>query len=132
MTVDCITYLFNFCAERFKHKPLQDYGQLSPYERHYRKKMRLLLLELAPPLISVTTLVVVTIMALGQAITILLDTDPNIANNNPQEQPDLMLMLLFSAFNFLLDGVNVVCFAKADQAKGLSEGFSAAIRPSDQ
>ena len=127
MTVDCVTYLFNFWAERQKHSPCPRDNELSSYERHYRKKMRLLLLELAPPFISVSTLVVVTIIALKDAIFILLDTDPN----DKQAQPDLFLMLLFSAINFVLDGVNVLCFARADQAKGLSEGFSVAMHPQE-
>mmetsp|Transcript_10708 Transcript_10708/g.17730 ORF Transcript_10708/g.17730 Transcript_10708/m.17730 type:complete len:167 (+) Transcript_10708:335-835(+) len=38
-------------------------------------------------------------------------------------------MLLFSGITFLLDGVNVLCFARADQAKGLSEGFEVAMHP---
>lgn len=133
MTVDCVSYLINFCAERLKHKktsPSSDATtgqQLSSYERHYRKKMRLLILELAPPCISVFTLVVVTVIAIDQAVTTLLDHDPS--DNGPQ--PNLFLMLLFSSMNFVLDGVNVLCFARADQTNGLWEGLSAGMRPKE-
>lgn len=133
MTVDCVTYLFNFWAERQKHASSSgivrgdEQHLLSAYERHYRKKLRLLLLELAPPFISVATLAGVTVFALKAAIRILRDTD----ENHKRAQPDLFLMLLFSGINFVLDGVNVLCFARADQAKGLSEGFEVAMHPDE-
>jgi len=137
MTVDCITYFFNFWAERLKHKHTitnennnnnnNNGDQLSAYERQYQKKMRLLLLELAPPFISVSTLAAVTVIALKQAIEILLDTSDPTDNQQP---PDLFLMLLFSGINFVLDGVNVLCFARANQAKGLPEGMTAVMNPS--
>ena len=109
MTVDCVSYLINFCAERLKHKnPLQTVDsntgqQLSSYERQYRKKMRLLILELAPPFISVSTLVVVTVIAIDQAMTALLEHD----DSDTGPQPNLFLMLLFSGMNFVLDFLDI-------------------------
>ena len=133
MTVDCVSYLINFCAERLKHRPstrtdTHTGERLSAHERHYRKKMRLLILELAPPFISVSTLVAVTVIAIDQAITILMDK--NLADKGPQ--PNLFLMLLFSSLNFVLDGVNMLCFSKADKSNGqLWEGLTAAMHPKD-
>lgn len=126
MSVDCITYLFNWWAESMKNVKRNDGNNSSAYERHYRRRLRQLMLELAPPFISVTTLIVVTIMALQEAITTLLEKD---ADQSSVDQPDLFLMLLFSGINFVLDGVNVLCFTKADQAKGLSNGMAAAMHP---
>lgn len=126
MSVDCLTYLFNWWAEHLKNGELLNDNTLSAYEKAYRRKMRLLLLELAPPFISVSTLIVVTILALRDAIEIFTQKD---ADQSQDEQPDLFLMLLFSGINFVLDGVNVMCFAKADHAKGLSDTMAAATHP---
>lgn len=126
--------MFNFCAERLKHHNQDDevdeaeahlLSEAVLYEHHYQRKLRLLYLEVIPPLISVSTLAVVTAIALTQAIQTLLASD---ADQSEEDQPDLFLMLLFSGINFVLDGINVLCFARADQAKGLTGGFSQAYQ----
>ncbi|EEC44934.1 predicted protein [Phaeodactylum tricornutum CCAP 1055/1] len=108
MYVDVVTYLFNFLAERLKH------GHIDTPWRDMR--LRRLFLELIPPLISVTTLVAVTVIALRQAFVILLTPDDD---ESKEQQPDLVIMLVFSALNLVLDIINVSCFARADQAVGL-------------
>ena len=104
MYVDVVTYLFNFLAERLKHGR----KDMSAHELRLRR----LLLELVPPSISVITLLAVTILALRDAFRILWLDDVTV-------QPDLVIMLAFSALNLLLDVVNVGCFARVDQAVGV-------------
>lgn len=109
MAVDAITYLVNYFAERTKHRAITDDEKLlDPEVLHSRRKLLRLYLELIPPLISVTTLFVVTMVSLKQAIDILVDDEPV---DNP---PDVIIMLVFSALNLLLDAVNVQCFARAE------------------
>jgi Co/Zn/Cd efflux system component len=112
MSVDAVTYLFNFGAERLKHRDDTEEEKLLPPDvLHRRRKLQRLYLELFPPLISVVTLLAVTVVALRKAIeTILKD------NRDLENPPDVMIMLVFSALNLLLDAVNVTCFARAEQA----------------
>lgn len=106
MYVDVVTYLFNYMAERMKHEQRDlPWGSL---------QLRRLFLELIPPLVSVTTLVVVTVSALSLAMQTLSTSDEKYRN-----PPDVGIMLLFSALNLLLDFLNVSFFARADQAVGL-------------
>lgn len=106
MMVDVVTYLFNFLAERHKHGT----PGMSPRDLRLRR----LYLELIPPLISVSTLIAVTVAALGEAFRTLVNKD-----DTPEGRPDLGIMLLFSGLNLLLDILNVHCFARVDQAVGL-------------
>jgi hypothetical protein len=96
----------------------------------YQYKMRLLHMELIPPLISVSALLVVTIVVAQKAIHEL-SLERDVDNNNNSSDiknpigptaagPDLQLMTLFSVLNLGLDGLNVFCFAKADHATGYS------------
>ena len=119
MAVDAITYLFNFFAERTKHREITEEEKLlDPDVLQSRRKLLRLYLELIPPLISVTTLLVVTIVSLKQAVEVLAENEPV---DNP---PDVMLMLVFSGLNLLLDAVNVRCFAKAeDHFVGIPTAF---------
>lgn len=115
MSVDAVTYLFNYCAERLKHRKLTEKEKTLPHDvLHRRLKLHRLYLELFPPLLSVTTLLTVTVVSLKQAISTLLE-GPDVAGKGP----DVMIMLVFSAMNLVLDAVNVTCFARADQAQGL-------------
>jgi Co/Zn/Cd efflux system component len=115
MSVDAVTYLFNFCAERLKRREdTEEEKLLSPEVLHRWRKLRRLYLELFPPLISVATLVVVTILTLKKAIQIIVEDGRDIKN-----LPDVQIMLVFSALNLLLDALNVTCFARAeDQVVG--------------
>jgi len=106
MYVDVVTYLFNYLAEHLKH----GHSGLSSQQL----RLRHLYLELVPPTISVTTLVAVTIMALNEAFDTILQPPPS-----KEAQPDLVIMLLFSGLNLVLDVFNVGCFARIDQAVGL-------------
>jgi Co/Zn/Cd efflux system component len=76
----------------------------------YQRKLHRLYLELLPPFISVTTLLVVTFFAMDGALQTLWTQQANSSN------PTLSIMLFFSALNLLLDGVNVIFFARAHQA----------------
>lgn len=119
MAVDAITYLFNFFAERTKHREItEEEKALDPEVFQSRRKLMRLYLELIPPLISVTTLLVVTIVSLKQAVEVLVDNEPL------DKPPDVILMLVFSGLNLLLDAVNVRCFAKAeDHFAGIPSAF---------
>lgn len=115
MAVDALTYLFNLLAERVKHRPYTDYEKsLPPAVLDYRRERLRLYLELVPPLISVVTLMIVTIVATKDALESFADP------KSDDEKVDVNLMIIFSAANMVLDIVNVACFAKANQAFGLS------------
>ncbi len=119
MTVDAITYLFNYFAERIKHRSAPEADQqLDPEVLKRRRKLQILYLELIPPLVSVTTLAAVTIVSLKQAIEVLVE------DGVVSKPPDVFIMTIFSLLNLLLDGVNVCCFARAeDQVVGLPASF---------
>jgi Co/Zn/Cd efflux system component len=115
MSVDAVTYLFNYCAERLKHRKMTGEEKALPRDvLHRRRKLHRLYLELFPPLLSVTTLLTVTVISLKKAISTLLEHP-----DDKKVGPDVMIMLVFSALNLVLDAVNVTCFSRADQAQGL-------------
>jgi len=126
MMVDALTYLFNLVAERQKEiyaKKLKNQNESSP-PLAYSKRSRLVLeyrkytyqLELIPPLLSVSTLLVVTILVLKESIhTLVLDSQ---RDASMQSDPNVNLMVIFSVLNLLLDVVNVGCFASASHALG--------------
>lgn len=110
MMVDVVTYLFNYCAEVMKTT-----DKSTESERDV--KIRNLYMELVPPLLSVTTLIVVTVMSLTDAFRELL-LNPVNDSQNTFASPDLHIMLTFSSMNLVLDIVNVTCFARVHQAIG--------------
>jgi hypothetical protein len=116
MSVDALTYLFNLVAERIKNAPYSEKElSMSSEVREYQRELRRLYLELIPPAISVTTLIVVTMMTLRDAIaTLRLDQEDGTA-----EDVSVPIMLIFSGANLLLDVVNVTCFARVGSAFGL-------------
>jgi Co/Zn/Cd efflux system component len=119
MTVDALTYLFNWYAERQKqaYKEEKLKGNTTTTGKavlEYRKYAYQL--ELIPPLLSVSTLLVVTGFVLKKAIQVLiLDAKRDVSE---QADPNVELMMLFSCLNLLLDFLNVICFAKAKHALG--------------
>lgn len=124
MLIDALTYLFNLIAERRKSRFEEFYQEKEKVEDPIRrrkiklraKRKMTLQLEIVPPIVSVTTLIIVTIIVLKQSITILqLDT-----HRDPSEQadPNVNLMLVFSCANLLLDLFNVCCFAHAKRLFG--------------
>lgn len=127
MMVDALTYLFNLVAERQKEvyaSKLKHQNKLSssPMTAFTRNKMVLeyrkytYQLELIPPLLSVATLMVVTVLVLKESIhTLILDSE---RDASLQSDPNVDLMVIFSFFNLLLDVVNVGCFASANHALG--------------
>jgi len=144
MIVDALTYLFNYIAERRKNrfdelysvaddeaKILQLVGgdhvgsiDVEDRERTLRrireraKRKMVLQLEIIPPFISVTTLVVVIGFVLRKALRVLyldMHRSPALQGN-----PNVNLMLAFSVFNLGLDGLNVFCFAKSKHLFGYS------------
>lgn len=109
---------FRYFAERIKNRPYSDYErQLPKPVRQRRRTMKRLYLELVPPLISVSTLIAVTAVVLKDSFRILIGQEGEVAE---PEDVDVQLMLIFSGINLLLDIVNVTCFARADQAIGLT------------
>jgi Co/Zn/Cd efflux system component len=146
MVVDSITYLFNYIAERKKrhydassthesscnallhsseNNPsmiddtynYEDPVKVQRIRKRNRRKM-VLQLEIIPPIISVSTLIVVTIFITHKAIKMLsLDTH---RSKSEQKLPNLQLMLTFSLINLGLDGLNVFCFARAKHLMGYS------------
>ena len=114
MSVDALTYLFNLLAERMKYNtPLfcRTDG-LSPEDIAKRRKEIRLYFEFIPPIISVSALIIVSVQAFVDALnTIISDGERTTSNNEPE--PNVDLMLFFSALNLGLDIMNVTCFAKA-------------------
>jgi hypothetical protein len=110
MSVDAFTYLFNLSAEKLKHRSNRtDVAEDVPLEeRKRRKKILRLWLEIVPPSISVTALVYVSTQTLMEAIATL----KNPSLDGSDDEPDVNLMLLFSALNLALDMMNVSCFSK--------------------
>jgi hypothetical protein len=129
MLVDALTYLFNLIAERKKKTYIlaqqqeqlscsSDHPELAQKLRVLKYKRYLLQLELIPPLLSVSTLLVVTGFVLHAAIRVLvLDAT---RDTSEQSDPNIHIMMLFSVLNLLLDGLNIFCFAKAKHALGYS------------
>jgi len=126
MIVDAITYLFNWIAERRKNTFDEHYHESIMPEAedpvraariHKRNKRKMVLqLEIVPPVISVTTLVIVTILVTKKAVGVLvLDMH---RSRDEQRIPNINLMLGFSIFNLALDGLNVFCFARAKHLMG--------------
>jgi Co/Zn/Cd efflux system component len=119
MSVDALTYLFNLYAERIKHRPYSEEELEMPAQtRDYRRELSRLYLELVPPLISVCTLIVVTVLATRDAYYTLRQDE---AEGEDVADVDVNIMIIFSALNLLLDVVNVFCFARAKQAFGISD-----------
>jgi Co/Zn/Cd efflux system component len=118
MSVDALTYLFNMCAERIKNRPFSEHELSLPSPvRLRRRTMKRLYLELIPPLISVTTLIIVTVFVLRDSLQTLFGEHGEY--DQADDDVDVSIMLLFSGINLLLDIVNVTCFARAHQAFGL-------------
>jgi hypothetical protein len=117
MMVDALTYLFNWYAERRKKAYAEKLnngntaGKSSLLHRKYT-----LQLEIVPPLLSVSALLVVTCVVLKKAISVLiLDAK---RDKSEQADPNIHLMMLFSVLNLMLDCLNVFCFASAKHALG--------------
>ena len=122
MSVDALTYLFNLCAERIKSRPYsQEEINMPKWKRIRTRKLKRLYLELVPPLISVSTLMVVTILVLKDSLATLYDAKDSTTDD---EVVDVHIMLFFSTLNLVLDIVNVTCFAKAKQAFGFNSVLS--------
>mmetsp|Transcript_6123 Transcript_6123/g.11606 ORF Transcript_6123/g.11606 Transcript_6123/m.11606 type:complete len:418 (-) Transcript_6123:229-1482(-) len=144
MVVDALTYGLNLFAERRKNDPDDDieecensevdhkFQQKSPNrtrsmnegferiktnsEKELDMKRRNLKLEIVPPVISVSILIVVIGVVLQNAIRVLiLDSH---RNKKEQSLPNLAIMMTFSILNLLLDIVNVTCFARAKHLMG--------------
>ena len=141
MAVDVMTYGFNLVAERKKHEDYEaalvlgtldiDLSATSSggenntathevervqLERHLQSKRRQLHLELVPPVMSVSFLLIVIGFVLHESIhTLILDSH---RNEKEQSNPNLVLMMTFSALNLLLDVINVMCFARAKHLMG--------------
>jgi Co/Zn/Cd efflux system component len=116
-----MTYLCNWIAEYRKNN--FDWGHngsplhlptLRLKKRAYRKMV--LQMEILPPLLSVMTLVIVTIVVSYRAILVLAGPPaPESA-----QHPNIELMMGFSIFNLGLDMLNVFCFASAKHLLGYS------------
>jgi Co/Zn/Cd efflux system component len=135
MMVDVVTYLFNYLAEQYKHsyRPMSTttntvVSKVQQQQQQQQWQLRCLYLELIPPMISVVTLVVVTMLALRLSIRTLFvynthhpnnddnGNDDNVTQSTDRDDhlPNLSIMLWFSGFNLVLDLLNVSCFARVD------------------
>lgn len=111
MLIDSMTYLFNMVAEHLKSRPFSTYEMSLPLTLlHYRRKLQRLYLELFPPLVSVTTLLILTYLTFKSSIRQLLGPTTD------DDEPNATIMVIFSILNLLLDVVNVFYFAKVNHA----------------
>ena len=131
MMVDALTYLFNWYAERQKQiYKIKLEGQeessnnnntnhVSPTTSSlllYRKYT--LQLEIIPPLLSVSTLLMVTFIVFKEATEVLILDIKLHQDESLQTDPNIRIMMIFSVFNLFLDILNMSCFASAKHALG--------------
>jgi Co/Zn/Cd efflux system component len=132
MIVDAMTYLFNLVAERLKNRPYTEQElQLPARVRDYHRKKLRLYLELVPPLISVTTLLVLTVYVTKDAMNTLMAPEMEDSISH-EEEPSVKLMLVFSALNLALDIVNVTFFSKLKDGLGFSSLKSGGKKGSEE
>jgi Co/Zn/Cd efflux system component len=121
MMVDALTYLFNWYGERRKKQyetDTIDHVFRSETIRERIKRKYFLQMEIIPPIVSVSTLLIVTVIVLRKSVKVLvLDFH---RNKSDQKNPSVNIMLIFSALNLLLDILNVFCFAKAKHLLGFT------------
>ena len=129
MVIDSMTYLFNSWAERIKNRSLneEEKTDLSEGEKEMKRLDRTrqrLLLEIAPPLCSVLTLIGLTISVSKEAMDTLTGGDVDLQDDEvpviSDEDPNVGIMFFFSGLNLVLDILNVTCFARARHAFGFA------------
>ncbi|KAL7478298.1 hypothetical protein ACHAW6_004080 [Cyclotella cf. meneghiniana] len=128
MVIDSLTYLFNSYAERIKNRSLSkhDDEHLTEREKELRRLGRTrqrLLLEIAPPLCSVLTLIGLTIYIIKDAVDALAGSEFESGEDDGSSfdsDPNVGVMFFFSGLNLALDILNVTCFARAKHAFGFA------------
>jgi len=131
MVIDSLTYLFNSWAERIKNRSLTDSstnndsggGELSHEMQRFERTRQRLLLEIAPPLCSVLTLIGLTISVSKEAIDTIYGGEEAEAVVNEEfdaTNPNVAIMFFCSGLNLALDILNVTCFARAKHAFGFA------------
>jgi Co/Zn/Cd efflux system component len=149
MIVDSMTYGFNWLAERKKRQYDIQQGEeeaaaasasrsnegyniaeeeaasaaaaeMALVVRKRDKRKMVLKWETIPPVISVITLIVVTVLVIEKSTQALHRDKRDHGSANPQNGPNVNLMLIFSLVNLVLDAVNVMCFARAKHLMGYS------------
>jgi len=114
MIVDSVTYLCNWIAEHRKQSFSWDDQPDNPRQKQRAYRKMILHMELIPPLISVSTLLLVTVIVTYQAI----ETLAHPSMDGSSGEPNVHLMMGFSIFNLVLDFFNVFCFARAKHFLG--------------
>jgi len=128
MVIDSLTYLFNSYAERIKNRSLSkhDDEHLTEREKELKRLGRTrqrLLLEIAPPLCSVLTLIGLTIYIIKDALDSLAGSESESGEDDgssSDSDPNVGVMFFFSGLNLALDILNVTCFARAKHAFGFA------------
>jgi len=128
MVIDSLTYLFNSYAERIKNRSLSkhDDEHLTEREKELKRLGRTrqrLLLEIAPPLCSVLTLIGLTIFIIKDALDALAGSEFESGEDDgssSDSDPNVGVMFFFSGLNLALDILNVTCFARAKHAFGFA------------
>ena len=129
MVIDSLTYLFNSWAERIKNRSLLNNEEHDSSEREKEIKRlertrQRLLLEIAPPLCSVLTLIGLTVSVSKEAVDTLTADVSNSEENQEaascSDDPNVATMFFFSGLNLALDILNVTCFARARHAFGFA------------
>ena len=132
MLVDSLTYLFNWCAERQKATyvavllpPQEGDGDGEARARLLLRK-RTLQLDIVTPLVSVTTLLVVTALTLRDSVGVLVDAQ---RDSSDHAEPNVNVMIAFCVLNVFLDSLNMCCFARAQHAFGYSTAVDRVAAP---
>ncbi len=85
-------------------------------EQQFLKRRRHLHLEIVPPLMSVSILIILTIIVLHNSVQkLILDAH---RDESEQTEPNLEIMVAFSSVNLVVDLFNVTCFARAKHLMG--------------
>jgi Co/Zn/Cd efflux system component len=127
MMVDSMTYFLNWIAEKRKIGLSQNQfashsSELSEQQWEWQRQKSILYLELLPPLVSVSTLLVVTSIVTHKAAAVLYAVWSHQENESSHNEPNIDLMFGFSCFNLMLDMLNVFCFAKTRVSWGYTPG----------
>ena len=84
--------------------------ELEPPLLFLRLRQKVILLEIVAPSISVVALIMVTIVVTKQAIHTIQTIESR--TRNAAEEPNLYVILFFSIFNLILDGINMYFFTR--------------------
>lgn len=140
MIVDSMTYVLNWFAERRKktldfcvNDGLNDdedpeVAAAAARLRKRNNRKTVCWLEIVPPMVSVSTLIIVTILIIKDSVITVMQVARGELQSDP---PNIPLMFGFSTANLALDLFNVFCFSRAKYFLGVLRGYSTVVDVAD-